>query len=402
MPPRDRRGFDPNRHAGSNRPEDLVTRILSRNNAPVAGRESGFTHIRVIGVGGAGTNAVNRMIDAGLSGVDFVAVNTDAQALESSLAPESVLIGPRTTQRLGAGGDPRRGERAAAESGEELADATNGADMVFIAAGMGGGTGTGAAPTIAEIASAQGALTVGVVTYPFLFEGSRRRRIAEAGVQALRDRVDALIVVHNDRLLDASNPRMGIADAFVLADEMLHRGVQGVADLITTTGMVNVDFADVRAVMTRAGNALMGVGEATGEDRAIAAVEEAMRSPLLEMGIDDARGVLLNVAGASDITLAELNTAAQAVAGVVAEDANIIFGSVIDQSLGDRLRITLIATGFRGSAGSKSNEGARRAPGGTAVAPDSGDSSDTDHATSPTSTAKSPAPISDGSDTSDL
>ncbi len=360
VPRSDRRGFDPDRMAESNRPADLVPRILSRNNAPVADRATGFTQIRVIGVGGAGVNAVNRMIDAGLNGVHFIAVNTDAQVLQDSQAPESLLIGPLTTQRLGAGGDPRRGERAAAESGDELAAAIDGAHMVFIAAGMGGGTGTGAAPTIAEISSSQGALTVGVVTSPFAFEGSRRRRIAEEGVQALGQHVDAMIVVHNDRLLNMSDPRLGIEDAFVLADEMLHRGVQGVTDLITTTGLVNVDFADVRAVMTRSGTALMGVGEATGADRAVTAVEAAMRSPLLETGIDDARGVLLNVAAAEDVMLTELNTAAQAVADVVADDANIIFGSVIDPRLDDRLRITLIATGFSASADPASTTGRRR------------------------------------------
>ena len=269
-------------------------------------------------------------------------------------------IGAHTTGQLGAGGDPRRGAKAASESASALADATEGADMVFIAAGMGGGTGTGAAPAIAEIASEQGALTVGVVTSPFTFEGTRRGQIAAGGIQALGEQVDALIVVHNDRLLKMSDPRMGIGDAFVLADEMLQRGVQGITDLILTTGIVNVDFADVRAVMSNAGPALMGVGEASGEDRAITAVNAAMHSPLLETSIEDARGVLLNVTASEDVTLVELNTAAQAVADVVADDANIIFGSVIDPRLAQGLRITLIATGCRPASAAQSATPGRR------------------------------------------
>ncbi len=359
MPPSDRGGFDPARMEATNRPPGLVPRILARE-APLPGRATGFTQIRVVGVGGAGVNAVDRMIDAGLNGVEFVAVNTDAQALRGSLAPEIVQIGPHTTQQLGAGGDPRRGEKAANESATALAEATQGADMVFIAAGMGGGTGTGAAPTIAEIASEQGALTVGVVTSPFTFEGTRRGQIATGGIQALSERVDALIVVHNDRLLQMSDPRMGIGEAFVLADEMLQRGVQGITDLILTTGIVNVDFADVRAVMTNAGPALMGVGEAAGEDRAIEAVTEAMQSPLLDTSIEEARGVLLNVTASEDVTLAELNTAAQAVANVVSDDANIIFGSVIDPRMTQGLRITLIATGCRTEAAASTTARGRR------------------------------------------
>ena len=343
----------------SNRPPGLVPRILARD-APLPGRATGFTQIRVIGVGGAGVNAVDRMVDAGLNGVEFVAVNTDAQALRGSRAAEIVQIGTHTTGQLGAGGDPRRGEKAASESATALAEAADGADMVFIAAGMGGGTGTGAAPAIADIASEQGALTVGVVTSPFTFEGTRRGQIAAAGIEDLSERVDALIVVHNDRLLKMSDPRMGIGDAFVLADEMLQRGVQGITDLILTTGIVNVDFADVRAVMTNAGPALMGVGEASGDDRAIAAVNEAMHSPLLETSIEEARGVLLNVTASEDVTLVELNTAAQAVADVVADDANIIFGSVIDPRLAQGLRITLIATGCRPASAASTAAPGRR------------------------------------------
>jgi len=359
VPPSDGGGFDPARMDANNRPPGLVPRILARD-APLPGRATGFTQIRVVGVGGAGVNAVDRMIDAGLSGVDFVAVNTDAQALRGSRAAEIVQIGTHTTGQLGAGGDPRRGQKAASESASALADATEGADMVFIAAGMGGGTGTGAAPAIAEIASEQGALTVGVVTSPFTFEGTRRSQIAAGGIQALGEQVDALIVVHNDRLLKMSDPRMGIGDAFVLADEMLQRGVQGITDLILTTGIVNVDFADVRAVMSNAGPALMGVGEASGEDRAITAVNAAMHSPLLETSIEDARGVLLNVTASEDVTLVELNTAAQAVADVVADDANIIFGSVIDPRLAQGLRITLIATGCRPASAAQTSTPRRR------------------------------------------
>jgi cell division protein FtsZ len=274
--------------------------------------------------------------------------------------PRKVRIGDRLTRGLGVGGNPELGREAAEESREDLYDLLSGTDLVFVAAGMGGGTGTGAAPAIADIASEQGALTVGVVTSPFTFEGTRRGQIAAAGIEDLSERVDALIVVHNDRLLKMSDPRMGIGDAFVLADEMLQRGVQGITDLILTTGIVNVDFADVRAVMTNAGPALMGVGAASGDDRAIAAVNEAMHSPLLETSIEEARGVLLNVTASEDVTLVELNTAAQAVADVVADDANIIFGSVIDPRLAQGMRITLIATGCRAASAASTAAPGRR------------------------------------------
>ncbi len=350
MPHRERRGFDPERLDQAARPTNLVPRILSAT-SPAPEAANTFTEIRVVGVGGAGSNAIERMAEMGLPGVAFVAVNTDAQSLSGSGAHERILIGPRTTKNLGAGGDPRLGERAAAESTDELAEAVDGADMVFIAAGMGGGTGTGAAPTIAELAREAHALSVGVVTLPFGFEGRRRTEIATEGVRALADRVDAIIVVHNDKLLEAAGAGLAFGDAFELADEMLHRGVQGVTDLITTTGLINVDFADVRTVMADAGTAMMGVGEASGEERAMCALHGAMQSPLLDTTVDNARGVLLNFTGSEDMTLAEINEASQQVFELAAPEATIIFGSVTDPNLGDTVRVTLIATGFRTGVG---------------------------------------------------
>ena len=362
MPHSRGRGFDPGRLSDMNRPTDLVTRILART-TPDALPTEGYTEIRVIGVGGAGNNAVNRMIDANLLGVEFITVNTDAQALENSNAHRRLALGPRTTRSLGAGGDPRVGEKAAEESSQELADLVRGADMVFVAAGMGGGTGTGAGPVIADLARRAGALTLGVVTLPFSFEGRRRSQIAAEGVRALAARVDAIVVVHNDKLLDVTGPKVSFSDAFVIADDMLHRGIQGITDLITTTGMVNVDFADVRTVMGGAGTALMGVGEAAGEERALRAIQIAMSSPLLDTSMDNARGVVLNVTGSDNLTLAEVNTVAQRVAKVVAPEANFIFGSVIDERMGDSVRVTLIATGFSADAVTSGIEsGARGAP----------------------------------------
>lgn len=349
MPHNPYRGFDPARLSVVTRPADLVPRILARED-PASVPVNGFTQIRVVGVGGAGNNAVNRMIDANLLGVEFIAINTDAQALEHSHAHRRLVIGPRTTRHLGAGGDPKLGERAATESADELVRLVTGADMVFVAAGMGGGTGTGAAPAVATLARAEGALTVAVVTLPFRFEGRRRNQVALDGAQVLARCVDAIVMVHNDRLLELTGPRVTFGEAFITADEMLHRGVQGISDLITTTGLVNVDFADVRSIMSAAGTAMMGVGEAAGEERALRAVTEAMRSPLLGTPIDDASGVVLNFTGSSDLTLAELNVAAQAVARVAAPEANIIFGSVIDERMGDAVRVTLIATGFQAEA----------------------------------------------------
>ncbi len=346
MPRREHRGFDPQRPRDVQRPPNLVPRILAQDD-PLPGPASGFTEIHVLGIGGAGNNAINRMVEAGVSGVEFIAVNTDGQALESSGAARRLVIGPRATRNLGAGGDPHLGERAARESSDELAETVDGADMVFIAAGMGGGTGTGAAPTVAEMARNAGALTVGVVTLPFAFEGRRRAEIAREGVRQLAECVDSLIVVHNEKLLEQADARLNFTDAFSLADEMLLHGVQSVTDLITTTGLVNVDFADVRTVMERAGAAMMGLGQASGNERARRALEQAMRSPLLETSINDAQGVLLNITSSEDVTLAEVNHAAQQIAEAVSQNANIIFGSVIDARLRDTVRVTLIATGTR-------------------------------------------------------
>ena len=349
MPPRDRGGgFDPDRLDDLQRPGNLVPRILRSDAAPGPTPSApGLTDIRVIGIGGAGNNAVNRMVAADLEGVEFVAVNTDAQDLAASNAHRRLLIGNRATDHLGSGGDPRLGERAATESSDEIADLVEGADMVFITAGMGGGTGTGATPIVADHALEAGALTVVVVTVPFTFEGSRRVQVARHGLDALESRVDALITLHNDKLLEHASAGTAFSDAFLMADEMLHRGVQGVTDLITSTGLVNVDFADVRSVMRDSGTAMMGVGEAAGEERALRAVRQAMESPLLDTSIDDARGVLINITASEDVAIAEINAAAEHVTGVVASDANIIFGTVVDPRMGQTIRVTLIATGFQ-------------------------------------------------------
>ncbi len=302
--------------------------------------------IKVIGVGGGGVNAVNRMIDAGLKGVEFIAVNTDAQALLMSDADVKLDIGRDLTRGLGAGSDPEVGKRAAEEHRDEIEAALAGADMVFITAGKGGGTGTGAAPIIAELAKAIGALTIGVVTRPFSFEGRRRSVQAEAGIQRLKEKVDTQIVIPNDRLLTVSNEKTSMLNAFKMADEILLQGVQGITDLITTPGLINTDFADVRMILKDAGSALMGIGYASGEHRALNAARAAISSPLLESSIEGARGVLLSVAGPSDLGLLEVNEAAEVIHGVAHPDANIIFGTVIDDELGDEVRVTVIAAGF--------------------------------------------------------
>ena len=307
---------------------------------------SRFAVLKVVGVGGGGNNALNRMIAAGLQGVDFIAINTDAQVLATSKAPERIQVGTALTRGLGAGADPEIGQRAAEESREEIAERLKGADMVFITAGMGGGTGTGASPVIAEIAKQLGALTVGVVTKPFSFEGRRRMRQAEAGVEALREKVDTLIVIPNDRLLQVVDKNTSFQDAFRIADDVLRQAVQGISDLIAIPGLINLDFADVRTVMMNTGSALMGIGMARGEDRAQRAAKEAISSPLLETSIDGAKGVLLNITGGPDLGLFEVNEAAQIVTEAADPDANIIFGAVIDESLGDAVRVTVIATGF--------------------------------------------------------
>jgi cell division protein FtsZ len=304
--------------------------------------------IKVVGVGGGGSNAVNRMVRAGVSNVELIAVNTDSQALLQSSAPIRIQIGEKLTRGLGAGGNPSIGQKAAEESSEELYEVLRGADMIFITAGMGGGTGTGATPIIAQIAKEVGALTVGVVTKPFSFEGSKRRLAAEEGIANLKEKVDTLITIPNDRLLTLADPKMSMLEAFALADEVLHQGIQGISDTITETGVVNVDFADVKAVMSHAGSALMAIGRAAGENRAVEAARAAISSPLLEVSISGAKGVLFNIAGA-DFTLHEVGEAARIIQEAADPDANIIFGAVIDESLKDEIQITVIATGFEGA-----------------------------------------------------
>jgi len=304
--------------------------------------------IKVVGIGGGGVNAVNRMIDAGLKGVEFIAVNTDAQALLMSDADVKLDVGRELTRGLGAGANPDVGRQAADDHREEIEEVLKGADMVFVTAGEGGGTGTGGAPVVANVARSLGALTIGVVTRPFAFEGRRRAEQADFGINALRDEVDTLIVIPNDRLLAISERDISVLQAFHGADQVLLSGVQGITDLITTPGLINLDFADVKAVMSGAGSALMGIGQARGEDRAAVAAEMAIASPLLEASMDGASGVLLNISGGSDLGLFEINAAAELVAEAAHPEANIIFGTVIDDALGDEIRITVIAAGFDG------------------------------------------------------
>jgi cell division protein FtsZ len=306
--------------------------------------------IKVVGVGGGGSNAVNRMVDAGLSGVEFIAVNTDAQALLMCDADTKIHIGAKVTRGLGAGADPNVGHAAAHESRDELKEALKGADMVFVTAGEGGGTGTGGAPIVAELARELDALTVGVVTRPFGFEGRKRADQAERGIDELRERVDTLIVIENDRLLQVVEKKTPIMEAFRLADDVLRQGVQGITDLITVPGLVNLDFADVRTIMSNAGSALMGIGVASGENRAAEAARTAVSSPLLEASIEGATGILLNITGGSEIGLFEVNEAAEVVTSAADQNANVIFGAVIDESLKDNVRVTVIATGFGGAA----------------------------------------------------
>ncbi|MFZ3556916.1 MULTISPECIES: cell division protein FtsZ [unclassified Streptomyces] len=304
--------------------------------------------IKVIGVGGGGVNAINRMIEVGLKGVEFIAINTDAQALLMSDADVKLDVGRELTRGLGAGANPGVGRKAAEDHREEIEEVLKGADMVFVTAGEGGGTGTGGAPVVANIARSLGALTIGVVTRPFTFEGRRRANQAEDGIAELREEVDTLIVIPNDRLLSISDRQVSVLDAFKSADQVLLSGVQGITDLITTPGLINLDFADVKSVMSEAGSALMGIGSARGDDRAVAAAEMAISSPLLEASIDGARGVLLSISGGSDLGLFEINEAAQLVSEAAHPEANIIFGAVIDDALGDEVRVTVIAAGFDG------------------------------------------------------
>ncbi|MBB3751289.1 cell division protein FtsZ [Mycolicibacterium sp. BK634] len=309
--------------------------------------------IKVVGIGGGGVNAVNRMIEQGLKGVEFIAINTDAQALLMSDADVKLDVGRDSTRGLGAGADPEVGRKAAEDAKDEIEELLRGADMVFVTAGEGGGTGTGGAPVVATIARKLGALTVGVVTRPFSFEGKRRSNQAEAGIQALRESCDTLIVIPNDRLLQMGDAQVSLMDAFRSADEVLLNGVQGITDLITTPGLINVDFADVKGVMSGAGTALMGIGSARGDGRALKAAEIAINSPLLEASMEGAQGVLLSVAGGSDLGLFEINEAASLVQDAAHQDANIIFGTVIDDSLGDEVRVTVIAAGFDSASPSR-------------------------------------------------
>jgi cell division protein FtsZ len=314
--------------------------------------------IKVVGVGGGGTNAVNRMVDAGLAGVEFIAVNTDAQALMMCDADVKIHIGSKATRGLGAGADPGVGLAAAQESRDELKESLKGADMVFVTAGEGGGTGTGGAPVVAELARELDALTVGVVTRPFTFEGRRRAEQAERGIESLRERVDTLIVIENNRLLQVVEKNTSIVESFRMADDILRQGVQAITDLITVPGLVNLDFADVRTIMSEAGSALMGIGAATGPNRAAESARAAVSSPLLEASIEGATGILLNITGGSDIGLFEVNEAAEVVTSAADQNANVIFGAVIDDSLGGEVRVTVIATGFGGQRRRRRREAA--------------------------------------------
>ncbi len=330
----------------------------------VAAPQNYLAVIKVVGIGGGGVNAVNRMIEVGLKGVEFIAINTDAQALLMSDADVKLDIGRELTRGLGAGANPDVGGKAAEDHAEEIEEVLKGADMVFVTAGEGGGTGTGGAPVVARIARSLGALTIGVVTRPFSFEGRRRANQAEEGISGLRDEVDTLIVIPNDRLLSISDRNVSILDAFKQADQVLLQGVSGITDLITTPGLINLDFADVKSVMSNAGSALMGIGSARGEDRAVAAAEMAVSSPLLEASIDGAHGVLLSIAGGSDLGLFEINEAAALVSQAAHAEANIIFGAVIDDALGDEVRVTVIAAGFDGGMPKRRDNGTvlRREP----------------------------------------
>ncbi len=322
---------------------------MEHNNQPQSLAES-FARIKVIGVGGGGCNAVNRMIDEGLQGIEFITVNTDGQALLQSRAQKRVRIGDKVTRGLGAGGNPEIGESAAEESAEELYEVLKGSDMVFVTAGLGGGTGTGAAPIVAQIAREIGALTIGVVTRPFTFEGSKRQKSAEQGIAKLKEQADTLIVIPNDRLLQIVDKKANLQDAFSMADDVLRQGIQGISELITIPGLINLDFADVRTIMSEGGAALMAVGHAGGEDRARLAAEMAISSQLLDVTINGARGILFNVTGGPNLTLFEVNQAAAIIKETAHPDVNLIFGAVIDPNMGDEVRITVIATGFDHSA----------------------------------------------------
>ncbi len=321
-----------------------------------------FAQIKVIGVGGGGGNAVNRMINEGLGGVEFIAVNTDNQALMLSKAKTRIRIGDKLTRGLGAGGNPEIGRKAAEESQDDLYEILRGADMVFIATGMGGGTGTGASPVVAQIAKELGALTIGVCTRPFSFEGARRAQLADAGIEALKSQVDTLIVIPNDRLLQIADKRASLQQAFSLADDVLRQGIQGISELITVPALINLDFADVRTIMSEGGAALMAVGHDNGDDRARTAAEKAISSALLDVTIDGARGILFNITGGPDLSLFEVNEAAEIIKQSAHPDVHLIFGAQIDESMGDEVRITVIATGFEQSRAARSIEARRQQP----------------------------------------
>lgn len=340
---------NPFNNSGLNFGQNHDTKKISAENSRIGEIVPGrVANIKVIGVGGGGGNAVNRMIESDVSGVEFWSINTDAQALTLAGAPSRLQIGQKLTRGLGAGGNPAIGQKAAEESRDEIATALEGADLVFITAGMGGGTGTGAAPIVAEVAKEMGALTVGVVTRPFVFEGRRRTSQAEQGIEGLKSRVDTLIIIPNNKLLEVIPEQTPVQEAFRYADDVLRQGVQGISDIITIPGLVNVDFADVRAIMADAGSALMGIGVSSGKSRAREAAIAAISSPLLESSIEGARGVVFNITGGTDLTLHEVNAAAEAIYEVVDPNANIIFGAVIDDRLQGEVRITVIATGFTG------------------------------------------------------
>lgn len=343
----------------------MTGKVIGREEAypDIMGAQEPFARIKVIGVGGGGTNAVNRMIEAGLAGVDFWAMNTDIQTLRISSAKYTLQLGENLTKGLGAGGDPEIGRASAEESKSDIKKALEGADMVFITAGMGGGTGTGAAPVIAEVAKSIGILTVAVVTKPFRFEGPKRSRRAEEGIDNLRDHVDTVIIIPNDRLLNVVARAATLIEAFKEADDVLRQGVQGISDIITIPGLINVDFADVRAVMKDAGTALMGIGFAEGDNRAVEAAHAAISSPLLESNITGARAVLVNVTAGPDLTLAEVYEAADLIREETdADDANIIFGTVVDPRLSGAVRVTVLATGFETRSGTKPDDGGSRVP----------------------------------------
>ncbi len=334
----------------------MSTRSLSRSAAYGSSyanpaNAENFAVIRVVGVGGGGCNTVQRMINAKMRGVEFVALNTDAQALSNNDASLKIQIGKDTTRGLGSGADPEIGLRSAEESKEEIYETLKGSDMVFVTCGMGGGTGTGASPFVASIAKELGALTVGVVTKPFSFEGQRRRKVAELGTQELKEKVDTLITIPNDRLLQVIDKKTSLFDAFGVVDDVLRQGVQGISDLITLHGIINVDFADVKAIMQDAGSALMGIGRGSGDNRALEAARSAIESPLLELSIDGAKGILFNITGGTDLGMYEIDEAAKAITEAADPDANIIFGAIIDEAMQGEVKITVIATGFEGDAG---------------------------------------------------